>query len=470
MAKFSDRQRKKVRSGESKGNINYALGCLFAVALIPILTFGVVAFNRNEKATERRERVKTQYEEGLQGSMSRRWVFKGHEFSAEEKNFSYKIAITNESIPKELDIQYRKKDANEFLGSMTKQEDGTYAVILNTDSFEPGTLELEAVATSPEVVGKKWTSEPVGINLTFPLYVVWTMDWEGMDVSQSQLDQMSRISTDHKNLPLTHFFNPRAWSGGLSSYQANLQINYVKQRAAEFGDGIGLHTHMWYDVPRAAGVTARTSPAWNSENNISGGGGYDVPASAYPYEEFLQIVNWSKQKFEENGLGTPISYRAGGWYLDLENVKALQDAGYKIDSSGRDARFWGRGYIASPWSLGSTTQPYKISTENLNSDYPAPRYDVWEMPNNAADSYWFSAYDMITAVNDNFQGRPLRERRISVILSHPHWFSVDYPKLQELYKDLDTKHYYDDNGPILYTTLEKYYEVLESDPNSKYLE
>lgn len=458
MAKFSERQKKKVASPK-KGNVNYALGCLLLMILVPVGAFLFISFSNAKQDEARRNRVKTQYEEGFESSFNKKWIVTGHEFKAEEKTFVYTVKATKSDIPDNLEVQFRKEGTEEFIGTMTRTEPNTYQAVLNTDDFEAGTLSLEAIGTTPAVQGKKWTSSPSSINITFGLYVVWTLDWEGPGntLNQTIYNQMSRISTDHHNLPLTHFFHP---------YDLR-PLNYVKQRRDQFGDEIGVHFHNYFAFVRATGVTPRTSPAWNSTSNISGTG-YDVPSSAYPYEEFLQMLNWTKDVFAKNGLGTPISFRSGGWYLDLDNVKALQAAGFKIDSSGRDARFWGKSLLASPWSLGSRTQPYKMSTENINSDYPAPRYDVWQMANNGADSYWFSAQDMITALMDNFQNKPLTERRIVVILSHPHWFSVDYPKLQAFYKEADGIYYKEDKGPVFYTTLAHYREILESDPNPKY--
>lgn len=467
MAKFSDRQKNKIKKTK-KGSVKYALGCLIIFVAIPLTVVGMVLAGNAQREASQRNRVKTQFEEGLKLSFSKQWVLVGHEFTPESKNFTINVISDSEEIPDNLTVQYRKKGAEEFLGTIPRIEANKYQLTVNSEDFGAGVLAIEAVATSEEVAGKKWTSEEAKINLSYGLYVVWTMDWEGQGVAQGQLDQMSRISTDHHNLPLTHFFNPRVFSGGVGGFEGQKQMNYVKARRDQFGDEIGLHLHMWYDVPRAAGVNPRTEPAWNSKDLIGGGGGYDVPFSAYTYEESLKILKWSAEKFEQNGLGKPLSFRAGGWYLSLDNVKALQDAGYRVDSSGRDARFWGRGYLASPWSLGSRTQPYKISTESLNSDFPEPRYNVWEIPNNGADSYWFSAQDMITALNDNFQNKPLTERRIVNILSHPHWFSVDYPKLQEFFADADTKFYPEDKGPVLYTTLKDYLVILDNDPDSKY--
>ncbi len=460
MAKFSERQRRKVKKKTQRTSTNYALGCLLLIVFVPIVALGYYFLNKNEVIGTKSKRVKTKYEEGLVGSVNRNWVLVGHEFEDAEKQFEYTVQTTNEEIPDNLDIQYRKSGEEEFLGSLERVEANLYKATLNAEAFGSGVLELEAVAQSDEVVGKKWTSAPVTINISYGLYIVWTMDWEGRTnaLNQTIYSQMTRISDDHHRLPLTHFFQPNDMRGA----------DYVKNRRDNYGDEIGLHLHMLYDQVQAAGVTVRHSPAWNSESNVSGQGGYDVPCSAYTYEEFVKLLEWSKGVFAANGLGTPTSFRAGGWYLDLDNVRALEDTGFKIDSSGRDARFWGQGYIASPWSLGSRTQPYKISTENINSDYPSPRYDIWEMANNAADSYWFSANDMITAMNDNFQNKPLEERRLVVILSHPHWFSVDYPKLQAFYADADTKYYPEDKGPFLYSTLQHYYEILESDPNPKY--
>ena len=469
MARFSERQKQKVKKNKASKGINYALGCVLVIIILPICVFGAYALNAQQQNEIRANRIKTQYQEGLQGSINKNWVLIGHEFENKNKFFTFTVTTEDKDIPDNLTIQYRKKDAKEFLGEMKRYDANIYKAKMKAEDFGSGVWEFEAVATHEDVKGKKWTSTLASINISYALYIVWTMDWEGMAVSQGQLDSMSRISDDHHRLPIVHFFNPRIFVSQ-GAYQADYKMNYVKSRRDNYGDEIGVHIHAWFDLIRAAGVTPRSEPAWNAEGNVTGGGGYDVPVSAYPYDEFKQVLSWSRQKFIDNGLGDPISFRAGGWYLDLENVHALQDTGFKVDSSGRDARFWGKGKIASPWSLGSRTQPYKISTENLNSDYPPPRYDVWEMPNNAADSYWFSAETMIISMNDNFQDKPLPERRLVVVLSHPHWFNIDYPKLQVFYDDADTKYYPEDKGPILYSTLADYYEIISTDQNSKYAE
>lgn len=465
MAKFSERHKRTLEKKDG-GSIKYALGCIFIVIIIPILLIGynIISNAQNNSISTR---VKPKYEEGLESSFSKNWVLIGSEFKAEEKIITYTVKITKDDIPDNLNIQYRKVDTNTFLGTLTRIDAKTYEVKIDAETLGAGKIELEAVATSEAIQGKKWTAESSQINISYGLYVIWTMDWEGMDVSQTQINQMSKISTDHHNLPLTHFFNPRIYVA-LSAAQQNLQTNYVKERRDKFGDEIGLHFHMWLDMVRAAGVEPKRSPAWNSKDQLSSGNGYDVPISAYNYEESVKLFKWADSIFASKGLGKPISFRAGGWYLGLDNVKAMEATGYKVDSSGRDARFWGRGYIASPWSLGSTTKPYKISTEALNSDSPPPRYNVWEIPNNGADSYWFAADDMITALKDNYQDKPLTQRKVVVILSHPHWFSVDYPKLQKFYGIADGIYYPQDKGPVLYTTLEKYVGILESDPNQKY--
>jgi len=464
MTKFSERHKRKLKPRKSR-KINLALCCILIIVLIPISILVITIVSQQAEQIQN-NRIKTKYEAGLVGSISKNWILIGHEFTPEQKQFTYTVISTKPEIPDNLTIQYRIDGEEEFLGSLTRTEPNKYSITLNAEDFGAGVLKLEAVAQSSEVKGRKWTSEPVSINISYGLYIVWTLDWEGSAVTQEQLNLITKISDSHHGVPITNFFNPRK----IGVAQESLQSNYVLGRQQKYGDEIGLHLHMWFDLVQAAGVTVRKSPAWSSKNNISDSG-YDVPCSAYTYEEFTKMLNWSKQEFAKKGLGTPISFRAGGWYLSLDNVKSLQDAGFKIDSSGRDARFWGTGYIASPWSLGSRTQPYKISKENLNSDYPSPRYDIWEMPNNAADSFWFSAQDMITAMNDNFpNGEPLKERSISIILSHPNTFTMDYPKINAFYIDADSKFYAENKGPIIYTTLAKYYEILTTDPNPKYVD
>jgi peptidoglycan/xylan/chitin deacetylase (PgdA/CDA1 family) len=473
MAKLSERRKRKSRSKKAakSGNITYALGCLLIAILIPV---GAVFLFFNQFSSGSsivdNDWEKTQFESGLRASYNRDWVMKGHEFSNEDKRFDFLIETVDEEIPDNLKIRVRKPGDRDFLGEMERYEENKYRISLSSDDFEAGTVDLEGVATSDQIENKKWTSDPATINISYGLYMVWTMDWEGSPTpfSQSQINLIEDLSENHNNIPQTQFVNPRIFLDNFSSNQRDLRLDYILERQEKYGDEIGLHLHMWFDLVGAAGVEAKSEPAWDSKDGPSAKGGWDVPSSVYSYEEYKKILEWSLDTFEQNGLPEPVSFRAGGWYLDLDNVRALESTGFRVDSSGRDAQFWGQGYIPSPWSLGSTSEPYKMSTSNINDDEPGPRFDVWQLPNNGAESYRYTDEQMIQFLEDNYREEPLEERRLVVVLSHPHWFSIDYPKLERLFTRTDEIYYGDDLGPLHYSTLKEYLEILETDPNPKY--
>ena len=83
----------------------------------------------------------------------------------------------------------------------------------------------------------------------------------------------------------------------------------------------------------AAGVALRTGP---TDNGIDDPNGYRVFLSAYPEADLTAMFELSTTLFEEYGLGTPTSFRAGAWNADIGVMRAL---GY---GSGRIAHLHNR--------------------------------------------------------------------------------------------------------------------------------
>ena len=47
--------------------------------------------------------------------------------------------------------------------------------------------------------------------ISYPYYLVWTIDWEGYDIKNQYLDEMAEISENHHDIPMAHFFSPRIY-------------------------------------------------------------------------------------------------------------------------------------------------------------------------------------------------------------------------------------------------------------------
>ncbi len=286
-----------------------------------------------------------------------------------------------------------------------------------------------------------------------PVFVAWTIDWDDKSILDSYLTSINKIANQFQ-IPLTQFFNPRIYiDTTLSSLRRGQITNWVKARELINHDELALHLHMYTDLVQAAGVTPHNDPHWGN-----GTDGYGALTTNYSAAEMTKILKWSMDELASNGLPKPTGFRAGGWYADLDTLKALNDSGFAYDSSGRETYAFPpdqpEAAQPGPWHLDHTTQPYQPSTTNQNSPAPAPNFNLWEMPDNGNDSYWFSADDLISRFYANYTpGEILTQAKLVTYLSHPDWFDTDQPKLIKLFLETDKFSYAKDKGPLVYTTM-----------------
>lgn len=325
-----------------------------------------------------------------------------------------------------------------------------------SSSSEPLQITSKKIATGKQSVyialktpeGEVLRSNNVTLQVSKPMFVAWTIDWEGNDIQDWVLRSLESIMNQYK-MPLTHFFNPRIYITQIPQYRRDQLTNWVKARQISNGDEIAMHMHMHYDMIRAAGVEVKTSPRWGS-----GIDGYDVLTSDYTYSEITKIIQWGLQQFELNGLSKPAGYRAGGWFASLDTLKALNNLNFTYDSSGRETYQFGAKKVSGLWSLTPSSQPYQPSSSDQNSSSPEPRLDLWEMPNNGNDSYWFNTQQLIDRFYINYPaGQILNEPRMLTYLSHLDWFEVDQPRVQAVMAEIDKYSFENDAGPVVYVTL-----------------
>jgi len=297
--------------------------------------------------------------------------------------------------------------------------------------------------------GNYYRSPNVYFKVSEPVFVAWTIDWEGKNVTDGVLASISKIATTY-DMPMTQFFNPRIYvDTSIPDYRRAQLTNWAKARSLINNDEIALHLHMYFDMVKAAGVTPHTTPHWGT-----GVDGYDVPASAYTTEEMTKVINWALVQFAANNLPKPAGFRAGGWYANMDTLEAIDNTDLAYDSSGREDYKFGTLELAGTWKLPHTTQPYHPSIIDQNASVPGPVLKLWEMPNNGNDSYWFSSDDMISRFYANYQpGSAAANPTLVTYLSHPDWFDVDQPKLTALFLEIDKYSFEHDRGPVVYSTL-----------------
>jgi|GEM_PF-5824412 len=297
----------------------------------------------------------------------------------------------------------------------------------------------------------------IPIIISEPVYMTWSIDWEGYDLDQKYMNTLERISSDYK-IPMTQFFNPRIYvNPTINNTRRQYLTNWVLQRQAK-GDEIALHLHMHYDLVSAAGVTPKTSPRWGGREE-----GHDVLTSAYNEAEFAQILTWSLAQFKTHGLPTPKGFRSGGWFLDIENLRALDKKGFAYDSSGNDFNEpYGPNKQLRSWDLTPQTRPYQVGFNNQNAS-TAPLMSIWELPNNGADSTNRSAEELLRRLHLTLgdKSEPIEEAQVLTYLSHPHWFNIDEPKIISVMQEAEKYKYEEDKGPLLYKTEEQALELFK---------
>lgn len=291
-------------------------------------------------------------------------------------------------------------------------------------------------------------SKSFSFKVSNPVYVVWSIDWEGFDVKDKYLDEMARISKQY-SAPMTHFFNPYIYIY-LSSSRASDLTNWVKSRD---GESIGLHIHMYNKLVQASGVTVNNDPAWGSPT----GNGHDTPNSNYGYDDYKRIIQWSLQQYEKNGLEQPTMYRAGGWYIDEENILVLKNLGFYVESSGRTFYKHGSNLLEGPWNLKENTQPYQMNSKDQNIT-DNPDINIWEYPNNGGDSWAFSTEKLISRFKANYNGGIAKSNTVITFISHPHWFDKEGPNIEGVLKYISNSTYSSDNGPVIFITLDKVHQ------------
>ncbi|MCA9390536.1 hypothetical protein KC571_03970, partial [candidate division WWE3 bacterium] len=396
----------------------------------------------------------------LDSSINQKWFLLGDQFTLEQQLLEFTVPLTSSQVtllekdPQNTITYTINENGDPVTLPTTLDSDSVYKAVINTSSFKPGVYTIQATAT---IENKEWSSAIHTFYVSYPVYVTWTIDWEGYDVKDEYLADMAQIADDHQ-MPLTHFFNPRIYTNSdISNERADYLTHWVLDRKTSHGDMIGLHLHMFPDMVEAAGVTPIEEPVvWGSTLTD----GYDILAANYGYEDMVKMLDWSKETFSNHQLGTPTIFRAGGWYADMDVLKAVNDTGFIADSSGRTKYEFGEKKIQGFWDLSIVTQPYhpNIYDQNIST---GPSLSILEIPNNGADSWMFSSQQMIDRFNQNKPNLISDKNMMVTYLSHPEWFKTDKPKMEAVFDYIDQYKFDNDNGPVLYVTLEETYNIWE---------
>lgn len=393
----------------------------------------------------------------VQARVTKEWILKDQITSELKDRFTFEITLP-ENIGENTFAYY---SVSGILRGQEMQKGSRTVFTAQPDlgTLEPGVYTIQAEIIDLDNNLRSYRTYKVPFRVTYPLYVTWSQDWEGWDVYQYNLDEMDNIANRY-GIPVTQLFNPRIFAEDQSAFyeisddRAAYLTQWVKDRKASRGDEIGMHLHLFADMVKEAGVTPRAG-------TVVGAMYGDGRTSDFTQDELEKIFRWGMQKFQEHGLPKPITYRTGGWMSGPHVLQAAQNAGFMIDTSGRTGGLINPALSYStpvPWNLTETTRPYLPTVGDINR-WEGERMSIWEFPNNGADSYWFSGDELIHRFQLNYGATGIQDApQVLTYLTHPHWLtSIDAPKLHMLFQYISNYLYKNDDGPVVFSTIEGAY-------------
>ncbi|MCX5800094.1 MAG: hypothetical protein NTX17_01695 [Candidatus Eisenbacteria bacterium] len=394
-------------------------------------------------------------EEGLARpivSLNKKWRLKGDLHTPTDQYVSFSVSFPEGEGMTEAQGSYEILEAD-LSGALSRTGPTSWEGQADISGLETGTFHL--VVTIGDATQQS-SSDPAVFRISYPFYHVWTIDWEGGYVPTfPYLDSLAALADEHE-MPVCQFFNPRIYVYPyLAEWQRAQMTQWVLQRAQTRGDEIGLHLHMYADYVEAVGITPIMSPHWANHSD-----GYDVPFAAYDYEQSLALLDLAVSLFQAKGLGTPSSFRAGGWFADEENLQALCEREFLIDASGCISSTTGS--LPNLWSLGVTSQPYHPCPEDKNTSSCQPEdanLVLLETPNNLGVTS--GTVDRRPYFNANYSGAPLASVRVGVLLSHATSATgAEGAMIEQYFAHVDSFLYAADKGAVVYVTLADVREAL----------
>ncbi|MBW2735884.1 MAG: hypothetical protein JRH20_26150 [Deltaproteobacteria bacterium] len=347
---------------------------------------------------------------------------------------------------------------------LDRQQDGSFACRRPLEAMAPGAGDVLLTADDSNTAFAQ-----LSFTRSHPFYVSVSNDWDSADTTDENLKLQDKLHADHPHLRMTHFVGPYTFTDTtITPARAAMMAHWVISMRDHHHDEIGLHIHPFCNFLQVAGVTCRSQPSFldKVEGDPSG---YTITLDAFTEAEMRMMLVKAKALFEENGLGTPTSFRAGGWSAVASTLRALVQEGFIVDASPANWVYlaewlndpkttlyqWNRDH----WGpINDTTQPYYPSTENI-AVAGHPYIPILELPNNGALADYITGQQMIDVFKANWPGGALSEPRAYSIGYHPVNFSDYESRLSEALVFVDRFLAAEDKGPAVYATVEEFAKV-----------
>lgn len=359
-------------------------------------------------------------------------------------------------------------DVNNYSKTVIKNS----KIVLDNLKLNTGVNEVYIILRIDNIVYRSNTSTFI---YTHPLYISWSIDYEGIVPSENQF-QILNNALEEFNINVTHFFNPRTYIYIKTNEVKREEItDWVSDRLTK-GDDLALHLHMQHDLVEEVGIDAKyTGETWDNGEN-----GYDTLITNYSKDEIKLLLNWSIdkiktqfKKFSDYDIKDIKGFRSGGWFMNNEILQALVETGFVYDSSGRESVKLGKNDVLQSWELDTLVQSYiplkknisngifidnynefkNISEEEFNNTY----LNIIEIPNNGLDGYTQEASQLIEIFEQQYPSNTILgiDRLISYS-SHIDWLDLEINSIKQLFNILNNYRADRDLGAVKFVTYEQY--------------
>ncbi len=327
---------------------------------------------------------------------------------------------------------------------------------LDISALEPG--EHELLMARPEVeqaIAQRFFQR------SHPYYVLVTNDWDDALHNQQALDLQQLLHDNHPEMKMTHFVGPYTFTDPTASATDVADtVAWVTAMRDTYDDEIGLHVHPYCNFVETTTVTCRWTPSFAYTEDPEG---YTVVLGSYDLAESELLFAQAKALFEANGLGTPTSFRAGGWSAEIHTLEALANQGFLVDTS---AANWSRmeewennpGTTLYQWnqthwaSIDEYSQPYYPSVSDILDD-TAPVVPILELPDNGLLVDYVDTDEIIEMFQAVWPGGALSEPRAYVTGYHPGSYWAFSAYMEGGLNHIDGYLYANDEGPVIYETV-----------------
>jgi len=339
---------------------------------------------------------------------------------------------------------------------MTKQGEHTFSMDVSIASLAVGSYDLLFSANASDDAFAKFT-----FNRSAAYYVLVSTDYDFSDCGNGSLQYMDRLHMDHPGMVITHFWAPYTYTDPAVTAERRDELDvWIKTQRDMFHDEIGLHIHPYCTFVVAAGLTCITDQSVVYASDTSG---YTIKLAAYGMQSMSTLLQKAAAIFNERGLGTPKTFRAGAWTADINVLQALDANGYVADTSALNwARIeeWARtelyNWTKTNWStIGDTSQPYYPSESDPQATTPGANLAMLEVPDNGVMIDYVSLVEMNAIFDANFDGTPFANPKTLMMGFHPamQFTEDEYSRVNGFLKYADEHLASKGTGPVVYITL-----------------